>query len=233
MVSYQPFHSPITRSNPQCLELIDNHYAALDAGFDGLIVPQLLADRVEEEKISEDFFGGIQVEESPSPDHVPCIDEGGFVDRREGLEEWPQLWQKGEEASLKNHNIKNKDHESASTDKAIVDNEDKDASDNGSIKRILKPKSQKHKLSQQSHDDLYTDVAPNFPFVRSPIRVPGPLKITKKRAPQNLNVETERASKRSARGSFLRKSTVNPYDREGEFSVPATNSSCADQSFRV
>jgi hypothetical protein len=219
--------------NPRYLELTDHHYAAHDAGYGGLIDPQLFAHRVEDEKMSEDFFGGIQVEESPNQDHVPCINEGGFVDGRTGLEEWPQLWQIDKEVSLKDHDISNNDMGSVCITKEAVDNEDNADGDNGSIKRILKPKSKKHKLSQQFHNDMYTDTAPTFLLARSPIRVPGLLKITKNRTPHSPNVETQRVSKRSARESFLRKSTVNPYDREGEFSESATNSSCTDQPFRI
>lgn len=75
------------------LDIIDNHFATLGTGLEGILLINE-AEELEKEKVSEAFYGGIEVEESPSPYHAPVIDElSGFTDIREGLEDFPEQWE--------------------------------------------------------------------------------------------------------------------------------------------
>ena len=101
-----------------------------------------LAEDLEKEKATEDFFGGVQARESPSKHHVPVVDEDGFVDRREGLEDWPELWQADKE-TLADYEIPGSEDFSVQHSKNPVQYNTNDQ------KPILQPKSQKNKVRLQ------------------------------------------------------------------------------------
>jgi len=129
-------------TNTQNAEIIDNHFASLGTSLEGNLDLGILADNIEKEKATEDFFGGIEVREAPTPDHVPVVDEDGFVDRREGLEDWPQLWQPDKE-TLADYVVPGCENSSTQHNNTPIL-----VKINGE-KQILQPKSQKNKVRLQ------------------------------------------------------------------------------------
>ena len=82
-------------SDPEA-ELADNYRAMAGPNATGHHVVNE-ADQVEKSAASTGFYGGFDVEESPSPYHAPVIDQAsGFGDVREGAEEFPKYWQDNE-----------------------------------------------------------------------------------------------------------------------------------------
>ncbi|KAJ9613011.1 hypothetical protein H2200_002952 [Cladophialophora chaetospira] len=203
--------------NVSTKEIIDNHFASVGTSFEGNLDLATLAEDIEKEKATADFFGGIEAKEGPSPDHVPVVDEDGFVDRREGLEDWPQLWQSDKE-TLADYVVP------GSEDCSIAHNHIGVHYNSNGEKAILQPKSQKNKIRPHdpSFPDSYQTVTGMItaPAVQSPVRAPRPLTIRKKnksrgQAPNHRISKIYRVNKRSARDSFVTKSTVdgpNPVD---------------------
>ncbi|KIY01320.1 uncharacterized protein Z520_02872 [Fonsecaea multimorphosa CBS 102226] len=176
-------------------DMIDNHFAALGTGLEGHLHIDI-EEELEKEKASESFFGGIQAREGPTAYHAPVVDEDGFADRREGLEDWPQLWAQDKE-TLDDYVIPGSESLSMQLSKT-ADHEDN--GDNG-VKPILQPKSQKKKAKAhfREYPDSYYNADgtvndPEFQPVQ-PVQPPRPLTIRKK------------VKKRNARDSFVTRST--------------------------
>ena len=159
--------------------------------------------------MSEAFFGGYQVKEAPTTNHVPIVDGEGFVDRREGLEDWPQLWQPDKNTFA---DCVSKDSENVSGHDFNVD------------KHILQPKSRKNKARLQDpvFPGLYnyasaspSITAPAVQPVRLPVRAPGPLIIRKKNRTRQAG-QANRVNKRSARDSFVTRSTTHSPKPDGK-----------------
>jgi hypothetical protein len=97
-------------------------------------------------------------------------------------------------------------------------------------KHILQPKSQKNKVRLQDppFSGRYQTVTTNITAlavqsVQSPVRAPRPLTIRKKnKSPRHNHISKKyRANKRSARDSFVTKSTLNhPKSDDGKLSSP-------------
>ena len=193
--------------------IIDNHFASLGTSLEGHLNLDTLAEDLENEKATESFFGGTPVQASPTKHHVPVIGEEGFVDRREGLEDWPELCHIKEEningygfAASENHLLQ---HGKTAVQLNI-----------GEVRPILQPKSQKNKVRSRDRysprcytDPLATVAAPVVQPVQSPVRPPRPLSICKKdkslsRANHRYGPPTHRVAKRGARDSSLTKFTV-------------------------
>ncbi|KIW33900.1 uncharacterized protein PV07_00715 [Cladophialophora immunda] len=182
-------------------DVIDSHFAALGTGLEGHLHIDM-NEELEKERATESFFGGVEAREGPSPDHIPVVDEDGFADRREGLEDWPQLWAPDKE-TLADYEIPGSENFSAQLGK--TPNHD----DNDSDKPILQPKSQKNKVKAALQDPSLPDSfyaadgTITDPAVQ-PVQRPRPLTIRK------------RVKKRNARDSFVTRSTGNepkPDDR--------------------
>ncbi|OAP57419.1 hypothetical protein AYL99_08157 [Fonsecaea erecta] len=174
-------------------DIIDNHFAALGAGLEGYRHIDL-QDALEKEKASELFFGGSVAREGPTPDHVPVVDEDGFASRREGLEDWPQLWRPDKE-TLADYEVKVPENLSKQPSKT-------GDQDNNGEKPILQPKSRKNKVKVELRDPSVPDSYYNAdgtitdPYV-PPILAPRPLAIRKK------------VKKRNASDSFVTNTTGN------------------------
>jgi hypothetical protein len=142
-------------------EVIDNHFAALGTSLEGHLDLDVLAEDLEKEKATEAFLHG-EVREAPTDNHVPVVDEDGFVDRREGQEDWPMLWQPDKE-TLADYVIPGSETVSA----------------NSSEKQILQPRTRKR--ARLVLEPISTITAPTGRRpVRSPVHAPGPLTIRKK-----------------------------------------------------
>ncbi|EXJ55527.1 hypothetical protein A1O7_08455 [Cladophialophora yegresii CBS 114405] len=210
--------------NVSTKDMIDNHFAALGTSLEGALDLATLADDLEGEKATEDFFGGIEVKEAPSPDHVPVVDEEGFVDRREGLEDWPQLWRNDKETLVKST-------ASASEELAVQHSNTTIPDHFNGTKHILQPKSQKNKVRLQdpSFPDSYQTVTPIITgpavqTIQSPVRAPRPLTIRTKNKSHHHNhtgriSKKNRANKRSARDSFVTKSTINQPKSDDNYNI--------------
>src|ERR1700761_4978226 len=99
-------------------EVIDNHFAALGTSLEGHLDLDVLAEDLEKEKATEAFLH-VEVREAPTDNHVPVVDEDGFVDRREGQEDWPMLWQPDKE-TLADYVIPGSETVSAQNEKHIL-----------------------------------------------------------------------------------------------------------------
>ncbi|OCT44757.1 hypothetical protein CLCR_05575 [Cladophialophora carrionii] len=210
--------------NVSTKDAIDNHFAALGTSLQGVLDLANLADDLEREKATEAFFGGVEVKEAPSPDHVPVVDEEGFVNRREGLEDWPQLWRHDKETLTKST-------VQGSENLAVQHSDTPTEHKVNGAKHILQPKSQKNKVRLQdpSFPDSYPTVSsiitvPAVQSVQSPVRAPGPLTIRKKNeSPHNSHTgrisKKTRANKRHARDSFVTKSTINQPKSDDDYNI--------------
>ncbi|EXJ75016.1 uncharacterized protein A1O5_01712 [Cladophialophora psammophila CBS 110553] len=180
-------------------DIVDNHFASLGTSLEGYLNIDI-NEELEREKATESFFGGVEAREGPSPNHVPVVDEDGFDDRREGLEDWPQLWQLDKETLT--------DYEIPGSENFSIQFTETPAHYNDSDKPILKPRSQKTKeqarLQDPSFPDSYHTTGRTINALAvQPVQAPRPLTIRKK------------AKKRNARDSFVTKSTAsdpNPDD---------------------
>lgn len=200
---------PHTTNLPKT-EVLDNHFAALGTGIEGYLDHDAMAEEIEQAKASEAFFN-TEVELPPTRDHIPMADgEGGWVNRREGLEEWPQLWQPLKETSLKvSEEDATQDAKGKAPEYVMMDGE----------KIILEPKSRKNKVlrpdpvmpAEWNYPGPSTMVtAPAVQPVQSPVRAPQPLTIRKRsnREPGSHFEESHRVKKRAARDSFTTRSTA-------------------------
>ncbi|OQU94437.1 hypothetical protein CLAIMM_00794 isoform 1 [Cladophialophora immunda] len=199
-------------------DVIDSHFAALGTGLEGHLHIDM-NEELEKERATESFFGGVEAREGPSPDHIPVVDEDGFADRREGLEDWPQLWAPDKE-TLADYEIPGSENFSAQLGK--TPNHD----DNDSDKPILQPKSQKNKVKAALQDPSLPDSfyaadgTITDPAVQ-PVQRPRPLTIRKRGESMELlsDLKILRHSpvkKRNARDSFVTRSTGNEPKPDGE-----------------
>ena len=202
-------------------EFVDNHFAALGTSLEGHLDLDKLAEDIEKEHASMAFFGGVQVREAPSANHVAVVDEDGFVDRRSGLEDWPQLWQPDKE-TLADYAVPGTENFSVRYTHAP----EHSTSNNGQ-KPILLPKSHKNKVRVQdpSFPDSYNAAAPTITApavqpVQFPVRAPRPLTIRKKNKSNHNDQgsQAHRVNKRGARDSFVTKSTINYSKLDGKSS---------------
>jgi hypothetical protein len=176
---------------------------------------EMLAENAELEQATEDFFVGVQAKEAPSPDHVPNVSEDdGFVNRREGLEEWPELWRQEEEVKIT----------------ASVSDSEKNNGTASIPKHILQPKTRKSKgyLPQDPCipgtyvNAIIPEIAtPAAQVVHSPVRVPRPLFARKTKIRNGTTMHRFVAKpKRGARDSFVSKSTFKHVKPDGKSSHP-------------
>ena len=184
-----------------------------------------MAEDIEKEDATADFFGGIKVREAPSPEHLPIVDEDGFVDRREGLEDWPQLW-RTDKTTLADYTVPVPENFSARpADISMISN-----NINGE-KPILQPKSQKNRVRildpsfPESYQTPITTVT--APAIEPLVRAPRPLRMCKTyKSPTQRHLnrlsKAYRVNKRSARDSFVTKSTVDIPKPDGELSPFST-----------
>ena len=113
-----------------------------------------------QEQATQDFFGGCQVEESPTPYHQPLIDqESGYVDVREGCEQYPAAWPPMSDEVMRQYPIeKPLDRDSADDmdveeiSKSEFEQETQAVPSNKLRRVLLIPKSRKNKVNNFKND---------------------------------------------------------------------------------
>ncbi|KAH0842923.1 hypothetical protein AYO21_03359 [Fonsecaea monophora] len=193
-------------------DVIDNHFAAIGTGLEGRLYIDV-EEELEKEKATESFFGGVEAREGPSPDHIPVVDEDGFADRKEGLEDWPQLWapDKAQRTTLA-ANSKVPEPEDLSVQllgKQTSSNEDNQSSND---KPILQPKSRKNKVKGLLRDPSFPD---SYYTADGIITLPTNQPVQPVQAPRPLTIR-KKVKKRNARDSFVTRSTGNEHERTSD-----------------